>query len=228
MLERGHARRLLAVWLVSTLVLTLAPFGPLRAAPLGLEWIVPVRTRLGAFDFFANIALFVPLGAFGLAAGLRRRMAVTLGFLLSLLVESAQAYLVVRYPSYFDVIANTAGAALGAFLATPLLALGRRIYTRPMRVALLAAGGAATVCLVLSAPQVARFGAAFPFAAGVLAGLVATGLWAPRLAFLLAAAATLLACVPLSYAALAGVAGAALGAWPAADPAFLVTKRRLA
>lgn len=228
MLERGHARRLLVVWFVSTLVLTLAPFGPLRAAPLGLEWILPAHTRLGAFDFLANIALFVPLGVFGLFAGLRRRMAVVLGLLLSLLVECAQSYLVVRYPSYFDVVANTGGAALGAFLAGPLLAFGRQIYTRPVRVALLAAGGVAVVCLVLSVPKVARFGAAFPFAVGVLAGLVASGLWHPRLAFLLASAATLLACAPLSYAAAAALPGAALGTWPATNAAFLVTKRRLA
>jgi glycopeptide antibiotics resistance protein len=227
-LERGHARRLLVAWFVSTLVLTLAPFGPLRSAPLGLDWVLPAHTRLGAFDFLANIALFLPFGVFGVAAGLRKRMAMTLGLLLSLLIESAQTYLVVRYPSYFDVVANTGGAALGAFLAGPLLALGRRIYTRRVRVALLAAGGVAAVCLVLSAPQVARFGAAFPFAIGVLAGLVASGLWPPRPAFLLAAAATLLACAPLSYVAVAALPGAALGTWPASGAAFLVTKRRLA
>lgn len=213
---------------MSTLVLTLAPFGPLRGAPVGLRWIVPANTRLGAFDFLANIALFLPLGVFGIPAGLRKRMVVVLGLLLSLLVECSQSYLVVRYPSYFDLVANAGGAALSAFLGAPLLALGRRIYTRHVRVALLAAGGVAALCLVLSTPKVARFGAAFPFAIGVLAGLVASGLWRPRRAFLLASAATLLTCVPLSYIAVAAVPGAALGTWPAARTTVLVTKRRLA
>ena len=210
-----HARRLLFVWLVSTLVLTLAPFA-LRATPRAWNDL----SRLGSFDLLANVALFVPMGVLAVQAGLRRRWAVALGLLVSLAVECAQRYVHLRNPSYADLLANGAGVLLGAQWSEPLLRAGRRLYARPVRYGVLLAGGAAALALASRYPQIARFTLLFPFAIAVLGGLVASGIWRPNLAFVLAAGSVTVVCArlwwPLDPLLLAtSTAGSALGAWPA-------------
>lgn len=210
-----HARRLLCVWFVSTLVLTLAPFA-LRATPRAWNDF----SRLGSFDLLANVALFVPMGVLAVQAGLRRRWAVAGALLVSVAVECAQRYVHLRNPSYFDVAANGAGALLGALWSDPLLRVGRRLYARPVRYALLLAGGVAALALASRHPQIARFTVLYPFAIAVLGGLVASGIWRPNVAFLLAAGGVTVVCAylwwPLDPLWIAtSTAGSALGAWPA-------------
>lgn len=210
-----HARRLLCVWLVSTLVLTLAPFA-LRSSPRAWGDF----SRLGGFDLLANVALFVPLGVLAVQAGLRRRWALAGGLLISLAIECAQRHVQLRHPSYLDLLANGAGVALGACWSEPLLHTGRRLYARPVRYALLLGGGVAALALAGRYPQLARFTLLFPFALAVLGGLVASGIWRPNLAFLLTAGSVMMVCVrfwwPLDPLLVAtSAAGSALGAWPA-------------
>lgn len=67
-------------------------------------------------EFSANILLFVPFGLLVAMVSPTRRwwMAVVLGFVISLGLETAQyALLSERYPSGLDVLANTTGASLG-------------------------------------------------------------------------------------------------------------------
>jgi glycopeptide antibiotics resistance protein len=74
-----------------------------------------------AIDFILNIALYVPLGAFGALSSHRsrrpwRRMAaVTIGgALLSIAIELTQYFDAARYTSATDVYANVLGTFLGA------------------------------------------------------------------------------------------------------------------
>jgi VanZ family protein len=213
--DRRRATRLACVWLVSALILTLAPF-TLRATPRAWSGF----SRLGGFDLLANVALFVPLGVLAVQAGMRRRSAIALGALLSLAVECAQTHIRLRHPSYHDVLANGLGVVLGACASGPLLHLCRRLYVRPLRWALLLAGGATAFALASHYPQLARFTLLFPFAVAVCGGLVASGLWRPPIAFVLAAGGVAVVCArlwwPLEPLWLAtSAAGSALGAWPA-------------
>lgn len=78
-----------------------------------------------AFDVAANVLGYVPLGFLAVLAArplLRGKGAFFLGLaaaaLLSLLLESLQLYLPARTSSNLDLLANTAGGAIGALLAT--------------------------------------------------------------------------------------------------------------
>lgn len=79
-------------------------------------WCVLCGTR-GSIDFLFNVALFAPLGA-GLAIlGVQARVVVLAGVALTLGIETAQAVVLVgRDPSLGDLLANTGGVWLGAFL----------------------------------------------------------------------------------------------------------------
>lgn len=103
-----NRRRLLLLWLGATLALTLFPFVRFRVETRDFRWGKPLAGPAAIFDVVANVALFVPLGVLG-----RRRSCVPAAFLLSLLIELAQTRLLYRQPSYMDLLANTAGAALG-------------------------------------------------------------------------------------------------------------------
>ena len=89
----------------------------------------PWPTYWTGFDVFANLLGYAPLGLLLTLAvarsGGRGGSAWLVGTLapavLSLLLESAQAYLVQRVPSQVDWLLNTAGAILGAVLALLLL-----------------------------------------------------------------------------------------------------------
>lgn len=86
------------------------------------EYHLPLGRRLVA-DVAVNIALFVPLGwglhRTGRGLGVPPRTllvsAVLAAALFSLLMETLQFWLPARYSSIVDVLANTAGALLGAW-----------------------------------------------------------------------------------------------------------------
>lgn len=112
-----------------TLIVTLLPF----------EFRWPEQWRVlqsaTAFDFYANIVLFVPLGfLFRLAAPAGGRLtalaALGGGALLSAGIETAQLFEVARYAAVPDVVANAAGAGLGAVACG---IVGRRL-TAPQEV----------------------------------------------------------------------------------------------
>mgnify|MGYP002623812691 FL=1 len=215
-MDRTRARHLIGVWAVSVLVLTLAPFAPLRAQPRTLEWHGWDASRLGLFDVVANALMFLPLGVLFVRAGGRRAAAVALGCGWSVAIELLQRHVPLRNPSWLDVYANTAGVALGACFAGPLLRFGLRVYVRPVRWALLLAGGAGALLAAAHFPQLARFTVMLPFAVAVLGAMVAASLWPRELAFALAAVGVALVCTHLAWPTdpwwlAAGGAGALLG-----------------
>lgn len=107
---------------------SLNPFTGWRLPEAGMLAFLAVWPRyLTAFDIVVNVAAYVPFGVL-LAVALARRLrhpelliAVTAaGALLSLSLEALQSLLPGRIASVVDLIANAAGAALGA-LAGPWL-----------------------------------------------------------------------------------------------------------
>ncbi len=214
-----RARRLLFVWLVSAAVITLAPFGPLRAAPAPLRMLLPGAHHLGLFDLFANVALFLPFGALAVRSGQRRWFAILLGLALTLGIESTQRFLAPRFPSWLDVAANTAGATLGALWSNALIRGAQRLDRAPLRWLALAAGTLGAFMLLQRWPGGARYTVLLPFAFAVLGASLAAGLWRPPLASLLTLLGVVTVCTafwgppaPLLVATVLG--GAALGAWP--------------
>lgn len=89
-----------------------------------LHWCL-LCGELGLADFLSNVVLFVPLAAGLRGAGVPARATVALGLVLSVAVELAQLGIPGRESALGDVVANTAGAALGAYLL-PLLWRRRR------------------------------------------------------------------------------------------------------
>ena len=68
-------------------------------------------------DVVKNLLLFVPLGyAFAGPDSRRVFYVVSLGFALSYGIEIVQGFMPGRFPSLFDVFANTTGAAVGAII----------------------------------------------------------------------------------------------------------------
>ncbi|HXH82517.1 MAG TPA: VanZ family protein [Candidatus Tectomicrobia bacterium] len=105
------------------LLLTVTPQGRLHAKPSTPLNEIETRT-LGsaARDATLNVLLFVPLGillrqvaADARLRGLRALLAVvTAGCAFSLGIEVLQFWLPLRFSSWLDVVANTAGAWVGA------------------------------------------------------------------------------------------------------------------
>ena len=137
--QRRHAAlRTAARWLAAAylLTLTLIAFWPTPVDRGAHGTIVRVLGRLHAHgvpnwlnynlvEFTANIALFLPVGLLGvvLLGSARWWLAILAGFTASSLIELGQLiFLPARYATIMDVLANTAGAALGAVLALALLA----------------------------------------------------------------------------------------------------------
>ena len=126
-LRRG-ARWFAAVYLVALALITLSP-APMDDGTTGmintvLAWLhdhgVPVWVNYELTEFTANIALFLPVGLLGVVlVGVDRWwLTVLAGFLLSSAIELSQLlFLPSRFPTLFDVLANTTGAVLGALLA---------------------------------------------------------------------------------------------------------------
>src|SRR5687768_9658882 len=88
------------------------------AIPTGLRSPrIRPQTRLAPLDFLSNVLLYVPFGFAarnrGLSSAMRR------GAALSLIIEGAQLFYRGRYATVLDVVANTAGAAIGAHWFRP-------------------------------------------------------------------------------------------------------------
>jgi hypothetical protein len=95
----------------------------LDALTVAVPWLTYERIETAA-----NVLLFVPFG-FLLAATLRGRVIVSfaLAVLVSIAIEVGQAvYLVERTPTVVDVLANSAGAAVGIAAAVAMRRFTRR------------------------------------------------------------------------------------------------------
>ncbi|MCR2791525.1 VanZ family protein [Microbacterium sp. zg.Y625] len=91
---------------------TLAVLGDWFAGWQGTAWLT-----FAVLEFVSNVVLFLPLGLLWVAwTGTRRWwLAALAGLFLSGAIEATQALaLPDRYPDARDLVANTAGAALGA------------------------------------------------------------------------------------------------------------------
>jgi glycopeptide antibiotics resistance protein len=75
-------------------------------------------TETTAFNLVGNVLLFAPLGAGLGLLGRRLRFTVAAGFALSGAIELVQLAIPGRTTSTADVICNTAGIALGWWLAS--------------------------------------------------------------------------------------------------------------
>jgi len=86
-------------------------------------WISPeTGRRVSIPDVFQNLVLFVPFGAFGILSArtptLRRVVWITLlAAAFSMTIETMQLFTRDRIASVSDIVANTAGALIGALLA---------------------------------------------------------------------------------------------------------------
>jgi glycopeptide antibiotics resistance protein len=118
-------RWLLAIWTALILYLTLAPFqlrvGP-SVADVPTVLVASLGRTLQAGDAIRNVLLFIPFG-FALARLVTRPAVpgyapLAIGFALSLSIESAQVFIAWRTPNLFDVLWNTSGGLIGAFVAT--------------------------------------------------------------------------------------------------------------
>jgi VanZ family protein len=110
---------LLGYLLVVVGVIVLSPFRFAVPAAWTAHWAV-LEPGWSA-DLLLNVVLFLPLGFLGrripgLAGGRAARWLV-LGGGCSLVIEAMQLFLAGRYPTATDVVANAAGAALGAWLS---------------------------------------------------------------------------------------------------------------
>jgi VanZ family protein len=125
---RRVCRWLAAVYLVALALITQWP-APMDDGTAGLidtvlSWLhahgVPEWLNYALVEFTANIALFLPVGLLGVVlVGVDRWwMTVLAGLLLSSLIELSQLlFLPSRFPTLYDVLANTTGTVLGALLA---------------------------------------------------------------------------------------------------------------
>jgi glycopeptide antibiotics resistance protein len=106
------ATALLAYVAVVTAVVTLLPF----------QFAIPTRPRVmltgGIVDVLANVALFIPLGfLYSVArqdANVPPRRILLVALAASAAIESVQLFEVTRFASLSDVVANGAGAYVGA------------------------------------------------------------------------------------------------------------------
>jgi glycopeptide antibiotics resistance protein len=75
-------------------------------------------TEPNAVNILGNVLLFAPLGAGLRLLGLRLRHAAAAGCALSVAIEAVQLAIPGRTTSTADVLCNTAGAALGWWIAS--------------------------------------------------------------------------------------------------------------
>ncbi len=117
------AKVLLLPYLAAVLLITLLPADAAGRvtglvgvlADLVAGWGVPREPAAVAFEFLANVALFVPLGVLLSLAWPRLSpwLVIGAGFVLSGAIELTQFTLPSRFPTVGDVVANTTGAAIG-------------------------------------------------------------------------------------------------------------------
>jgi len=123
-IHSSSARLLLVFSVVAIAVLTLTPAADERHRPP--FWCFSCGDRV-ANDMFLNVLLFIPLGA---ALGLLRVRALgaaAMGFFLSTAVELLQYGIPGREPSARDVLTNTIGTILGAWIASAFFHSGRAV-----------------------------------------------------------------------------------------------------
>ena len=126
----------LLAYIVVVLVITMWPSPPDPGSnPLLLrllDWAhgagLPAAFDLVTAEVVANVAMFVPLGLLLATSARVSRpwLAVAVGLALSAAIETVQIALPGRHPTVQDVVANTAGAALGAAAVVAVRALRRR------------------------------------------------------------------------------------------------------
>lgn len=124
---RIAARILLAPYLVALAFIVFLPAreaGPVTgivgwAADLVAAWGIPREPAAVVFEFLANVVLFVPFGLLLSAAAPRWSpwVVIGVGCLVSIVIELVQLGLPSRVPAVSDVIANTAGVAVGRIIA---------------------------------------------------------------------------------------------------------------
>jgi glycopeptide antibiotics resistance protein len=120
---RGHPVRLAAAWSALILVVTMLPF-PFVTVPglaerkLAQFALNPLAMSPGAFisrrDVIVNVLLFVPFGIWTVRT-LAGRMSVA-GFTLSACAESIQFFAPGRFSTVADLLTNTTGSAIGAWV----------------------------------------------------------------------------------------------------------------
>jgi hypothetical protein len=111
---RGWQGTAVAAALIAILVVTLTPIPRGRSLPF--SFAIPLAHRHLA-DILLNVILFIPLG---LALGWRSRSTLPVmlaGLLLSTAIELTQTVIPGRDPSLSDIIFNTLGTLVGAFIA---------------------------------------------------------------------------------------------------------------
>jgi len=226
---RNLTLALLGYYLAVVAVITIVPF----------HFVVPERlawARVATLpDFLANVLMFVPFGFLYRASRPRLHAgevwrAVGMGALASAVVECIQLFEPARYPTPMDILANAAGAALGAMLCqtalrrvhAPAALIGRLSLQLPLMglvylivpllwVGSLSVGGSALRLAMLALPvlfgatlvgfvQRFHFGPAGAATAPWMAGAAAAGV--------LLGAFPALPLAPLAVLGLAGAAGA--------------------
>jgi glycopeptide antibiotics resistance protein len=127
-LSRRATALALGGWLIALLFMTLRSAG--SSARLNLVPDLGGR-YFSAFDTFANVAVFLPLGLVLAAAAWRAVPVVALGMAVSVAIELTQYLLDIgRSADINDVITNSAGAALGFCLGWAIRrARSRRAHT---------------------------------------------------------------------------------------------------
>ncbi|MEF2976572.1 VanZ family protein [Subtercola sp. YIM 133946] len=101
-----------------------------------LDWITYDRV-----EFTANVAMFFPIGLFLLLLFGRRQwwLAIIVGFVMTVGIETAQLFLPGRVSDVRDIVSNTIGATLGVLTGLVLTAAKARRLRRAKAV-----GGRAT------------------------------------------------------------------------------------
>lgn len=142
-----------ALWLAVTLYETQRPIGWMTPVPF---WAVFAGTMAGV-DLVQNIVLFLPMGWIAHRAGWSVRRTVLAGAIVSAAIELGQIWVAGRTSTAMDIVCNTAGAALGWWMAS--------------------GAGSEGVVRRRFAPRLARLGIAFIALAGALSLHVLNTMW---------------------------------------------------
>ncbi len=129
---------MLAAWVVLLCLGTLAPFDFTREAAAAGARFSFGNYQQDPLDFVFNVVLFVPLGVLAWSQARRTGTGVAgslllcaaAGGCLSAAIEYVQGWLASRDSSLLDVLSNTVGAGLGAWLAHRWGARASRAYAR--------------------------------------------------------------------------------------------------
>src|SRR5690606_42154577 len=128
-------RILFAAYLVAVgfVVWSPQPTEGVGIAEIVARWVAsvidqPYGPTFVVLEVAANVAMFVPFGVLALTAyrWMRVWSATLAGLVTSGIIEGVQLFLPTRFSTVSDLIANTAGALVGALL----VAVGRRIRDR--------------------------------------------------------------------------------------------------